>query len=54
MERYSNFQKNIEIDKNVSELLKTHPNSSKRVNEVVSGYEGRIPLNPIVEVKIFS
>ena len=54
MERYSNFQKKIlRIDKNVSELLKTHPNSSKRVNEVVSGYEGRIPLNPIVGKDIF-
>ena len=34
-------------------FLKTHPNSSKRVNEVVSGYEGRIPLNPIVGKDIF-
>ena len=54
MERYSILQrKTLRMDKNVSELLKTHPNSSKRVNEVVSGYKGRIPLNPIVGKDIF-
>ena len=54
MERYSIMQRKIlKIDENVSELLKTHPNSSKRVNEVISNYKGIIPLNPIVGKDIF-
>ena len=54
MERYSIMQRKIlKIDENVSELLKTHPNSSKRVNEVIADYKGRIPLNPIVGKDIF-
>ncbi len=54
MEKYANMQRKIlKIDENISELLQTHPNSSKRVNEVISNYKGRIPLNPIVGKDIF-
>ncbi len=54
MEDFSNLQKKIlKIDNEISELLKTHPNSSKRVLEVINSYKGRIPLNPIIGEEIF-
>ena len=54
MEQYAILQKKIlNIKDEVSELLKTHPNSSKRVNEVIENYKGKIPLNPIVGKDIF-
>ena len=54
MEKHADLQKKIfKIDKKVSELLLTHPNSSKRVLEVVNNYQGKIPLNPIVGEDIF-
>ena len=43
MEDYSEVQREIlKINKKVSELLKTHPNSSKRVQEVIENYKGNI------------
>ncbi len=54
MEEYAILQKQIlNIKDEVSELLKTHPNSSKRVSEVIENYKGKIPLNPIVGKDIF-
>jgi predicted Zn-dependent protease len=54
MEEYSNLQKRIsKIDNKASELLQTHPNSSKRVLEVINNYQGRIPINPIIGEEIF-
>ncbi len=54
MEKFSNLQNKIlKIDNNVSELLKTHPNSSKRIQEVIDNYKGKIPLNPIIGKEIF-
>ena len=54
MERYADLQKEIfKIDNKVSEILQTHPNSSKRVQEVVENYQGNIPLNPIIGEEIF-
>ena len=41
MESYANLQKKIlNIKEDVSELLKTHPNSTKRVKEVIESYKG--------------
>ncbi len=54
MENFSNIQKKIyKIDNKVSELLLTHPNSSKRVQEVVESYKGKIQLNPIIGREVF-
>ena len=54
MEESSNLQQKVLKVKNVtSEILKTHPNSSKRVQEVVNNYKGKIPLNPIIGEEIF-
>ena len=36
-----------------SELLKTHPNSSKRVKEVIENSSERVPFNPIIGSSIF-
>lgn len=54
MEEFSGVQSEIfKINNKVSELLKTHPNSSKRVEEVVEKYKGKTQLNPIVGKEIF-
>lgn len=54
MEKYSNLQKKqYNIKNNIPELLKTHPNNSKRVKEVIESYKGKIPLNPIIGEEIF-
>ena len=54
MEEYSNLQRKIlKINNEVSELLKTHPNSSKRVQEVINNFKGKIPLNPIIGEEVF-
>lgn len=54
MERHADLQKKIfKIDNKVSEILQTHPNSSKRVLEVIENYQGNIPLNPIIGEEIF-
>ena len=51
---YAEVQREIlKIKNNVSELLKTHPNSSKRVQEVIENYKGQTQLNPIVGEEIF-
>ena len=43
MEEFSNIQKRIyKIENKVSELLQTHPNSSKRVQEVIESYKDHI------------
>jgi len=36
-----------------SELLKTHPNSSKRVIEVIKNSKEKIPFNPITGSEVF-
>ncbi len=54
MEEYAQVQREIlKIKNKVSELLKTHPNSSKRVQEVIENYKGQTQLNPIVGEEIF-
>ncbi len=54
MEEYSLLQRKIlKSTKNNAELLQTHPNSSKRVREVVSEIEEKIPLNPIIGKEVF-
>ncbi|MFL2679768.1 MAG: M48 family metalloprotease [Alphaproteobacteria bacterium] len=54
MENYSNFQKEILRDKKkVSELLLTHPTSSKRVDSVIKKSKDKIPFNPIIGREIF-
>ena len=54
MEKYSYLQKKMtNSDYKVSELLQTHPTSSKRVAEVISLSEDRIPINPIIGEEIF-
>lgn len=54
MENFSRLQKKIIGDqKKVSELLLTHPNSSKRVKEVIDSSKDNIPLNPIIGREIF-
>ena len=54
MEEYAEVQREIlKIKNKVSELLKTHPNSSKRVQEVIENYKGQTQLNPIVGEEIF-
>ena len=54
MERFSRLQRKISKDTNkTSELLKTHPNSSKRVKEVIDKSNEKIPFNPIIGSDIF-
>ena len=54
MENYSDLQKEILRDKKkVSELLLTHPNSSKRVDAVIKKSKDKIPFNPIIGREIF-
>ncbi len=54
MEEYAEVQREIlKIKNKVSELLKTHPNSSKRVQEVIENYKGQTQLNPIIGREIF-
>lgn len=54
MEKYSLLQKKIfKSKRNRSELLQTHPNSSKRVKEVIKNTEERIPINPIIGEEVF-
>ncbi len=54
MEEFSNIQKKIyKIENKVSELLQTHPNSSKRVQEVIESYKGKVQLNPIIGKDVF-
>ena len=54
MEEFSNIQKRIyKIENKVSELLQTHPNSSKRVQEVIESYKGKTQLNPIIGKDVF-
>ena len=54
MEEFANLQKKVlKIENEISELLKTHPNSSKRVQEVINTYKRDIPLNPIIGKDIF-
>ena len=54
MEKYAEVQREIfKIKNKVSELLKTHPNSSKRVQEVIENYRGQTQLNPIIGKEIF-
>ena len=54
MEEHAEVQREIfKIKNKVSELLKTHPNSSKRVQEVIENYKGKTQLNPIVGREIF-
>ena len=43
----------MRITKRPSELLQTHPNSSKRVNEVINKSNEKIPFNPIIGTEIF-
>ena len=50
------FQIKRNIAKDVSqtsELLKTHPNSSKRVKEVIKKSKEKIPFNPITGNEVF-
>ena len=54
MERFSRLRRNIAKDvSQTSELLKTHPNSSKRVKEVIKESKEKIPFNPIIGNEIF-
>ncbi len=54
MEKYSNLQKKIIGDKNkVSELLLTHPNSSKRVIEVINSVDNSSTYKPIIGREVF-
>ncbi len=54
MEKYSNLQKKIVGDKKkVSELLLTHPNSSKRVTEVINSVDNSSTYKPIIGREVF-
>jgi len=54
MEKYSNLQKKIMGDKKrVSELLLTHPNSSKRVMEVINNADSSTTYKPIIGREVF-
>jgi len=54
MEEYSKFMKKVtKSDSKVSELLLTHPTSSKRVTEIIRRSKETIPINPIIGEKIF-
>ena len=54
MERFSKLQKKIVGDKKkVSELLLTHPNSSKRVKEVINSVNDSSSYKPIIGREVF-
>ena len=54
MEKFSRLNRKIvKDDRQTSELLKTHPNSSKRVKEVIEKSNEKIPLNPIIGSEVF-
>jgi len=54
MEQYSKLQKKIIGDKKkVSELLLTHPNSSKRVMEVINNVDNSSTYKPIIGREVF-
>ena len=54
MEKFSRLKRKIVKDvKETSELLKTHPNSSKRVKEVIEKSSEKIPFNPIIGSEVF-
>ena len=54
MEKYSDLQKKIIGDKKrVSELLLTHPNSSKRVIEVINNADDSNTYKPIIGREVF-
>ncbi|MAJ56563.1 MAG: hypothetical protein CMI74_00580 [Candidatus Pelagibacter sp.] len=54
MENYSKLQKKIIGDKKkVSELLLTHPNSSKRVMEVINSVDDSSSYKPIIGREVF-
>ncbi|MAZ46744.1 MAG: hypothetical protein CMM98_04135 [Rickettsiales bacterium] len=54
MERFSKLQKKIIGDKKkVSELLLTHPNSSKRVIEVINSVDDSSTYKPIIGKEVF-
>ena len=54
MEKFSRLKRKIvKDDKETSELLKTHPNSSKRVKEVIEKSSEKIPFNPIIGNEVF-
>ena len=54
MEKFSRLKRKIAKDsQEVSELLKTHPNSSKRVKEVIAKSKEKVPFNPITGSEVF-
>ncbi len=54
MEKFSRLKRKIVKDtKETSELLKTHPNSSKRVKEVIEKSNEKVPFNPIIGSEVF-
>ena len=54
MEKFSRFKRKVIKDfGESSELLKTHPNSSKRVKEVIEKSSERVPFNPIIGSEVF-
>tara|TARA_B100000287_G_scaffold108797_1_gene101064 strand:+ start:1881 stop:3332 length:1452 start_codon:yes stop_codon:yes gene_type:complete len=54
MENFSNLQKKISgNEKKISELLLTHPTSSKRVMEVINNSKEKVPYKPIIGREIF-
>ena len=54
MEKFSRLKRKIVKDLGeTSELLKTHPNSSKRVKEVIKNSKEKIPFNPITGSEVF-
>ena len=54
MENFSNLQKKISgNDKKISELLLTHPTSSKRVMQVINESKEKVPYKPIIGREIF-
>ena len=54
MEKFSRFKRKVIKDfGESSELLKTHPNSSKRVKEVIEKSSEKVPFNPIIGSEVF-
>ena len=54
MEKYSVLMKKVtKSNMKISELLLTHPTSSKRVNEIIKRSKELIPINPIIGEEIF-
>ena len=54
MEKYSVLMKKVtKSNAKISELLLTHPTSSKRVDEIISRSKKLIPINPIIGEEIF-